>query len=95
MRALLGAVYAMGGQQEAARAILSDLVERSARSYVSPILISWIYANLQDPDRAFEWLGKAYDERTCTLGTGIGYPIYDGIRDDPRFGELLQKLGLN
>ena len=95
MRALLGAVYAMAGQEEAARAILSDLVERSTRSYVSPILISWIYANLQDPDSAFEWLGKAYDERTCTLGSGIRYAVYDGIREDPRFGELLHKLGLN
>jgi serine/threonine-protein kinase len=94
MRGLLGAVYAMSGQQEAARTILTDLVERSTRSYVSPILISWIYANLQDPDSAFEWLGKAYDERTCTLGSGIGYAIYDGIRDDPRFGELIQNLGL-
>jgi eukaryotic-like serine/threonine-protein kinase len=95
LRALLGAVYAMAGQQEAARTILSDLVERSTRSYVAPILISWIYSNLQDPDSAFEWLGKAYDERTCTLGPGIGYAVYDGIRDDPRFGELLKKLGLS
>jgi eukaryotic-like serine/threonine-protein kinase len=95
MRAVLGAVYAMAGQQEAASAILSDLVERSTRSYVSPILMSWIYANLQDPDSAFEWLGKAYDERTCTLGSGIGYAVYDRIRDDPRFGELVQKLGLS
>jgi serine/threonine-protein kinase len=95
MRALLGVVYAMAGQQEAARVILSDLVERSSRSYVSPILVSWIYANLQEPDSAFEWLGKAYDERTCTLGSGIGYALFDGIRDDPRFGELVQKLGLS
>jgi len=95
LRALLGAVYAMAGQEEPARGILSDLVERSSRSYVAPILISWIYSNLQDPDSAFEWLGKAYDERTCTLGPGIGYAVYDGIREDPRFGELLHKLGLN
>ena len=95
VRAVLGTVYAMAGQQEAARVILSDLVERSTRSYVSPILMSWIFANLQAPDSAFEWLSKAYDERTCTLGSGIGYAIYDGIRDDPRFGELLQKLGLS
>ncbi len=95
MRALLGAVYAMASQQDAARAILADLIERSTRSYVAPILVSWIYANLGEPDSAFEWLGKAYDERTCTLGPGIGYALYDGIREDPRFGELLHKLGLN
>ena len=95
LRALLGAVYAMAGREEAARGILTDLVERSGRSYVAPILVSWIYSNLQDRDSAFEWLDKAYDERTCTLGSGIGYAVYDGIREDPRFGELLHKLGLN
>lgn len=95
MRALLGAVYAMAGQEEAARAVLDDLIERSTRSYVSPILMSWIFANLKDPDSAFEWLGRAYDERICTLGSGIGYAIYDGIREDPRFGELVKKLGLS
>jgi len=95
MKAILGAVYAMAGQHEAARGILSDLTERSTRSYVAPILISWIYANLQERDSAFEWLGKAYNERTCTLGVGIRFALYDGIRDDPRFAELLQKLGLS
>jgi serine/threonine-protein kinase len=95
VRAVLGAVYAMSGQLEPAQAILSDLIERSTRSYVSPILMSWIFANLQDPDGAFEWLDKAYAERTCTLGSGIGYAIYDGIRDDPRFTELVRKLGLS
>jgi serine/threonine-protein kinase len=95
LRALLGAVYAMAGQREAARGILSDLVERSRRKYVAPILMSWIYSNLEERDSAFEWLGKAYDERTCTLGLGIRFALYDGIREDPRFGELLHKLGLN
>jgi hypothetical protein len=84
----------MAGQHEIAREVLADLMERSTRTYVAPILISWIYANLQDPDSAFEWLGKAYDEQTCTLGLGIGFALYDAIRDDPRFGELVAKLGL-
>jgi serine/threonine-protein kinase len=95
LRALLGAVYGMAGQHEAARGILSHLIERSRRSYVAPILMSWIYSNLEERDSAFEWLGKAYDERTCTLGLGIHFALYDGIREDPRFGELLHKLGLN
>jgi tetratricopeptide (TPR) repeat protein len=95
MRAILGAVYAMAGRQEAAREVLADLVQRSERSYVAPILVSWIYSTLREPDSAFEWLEKAYEERTCTLGLGMGFALYDGIRDDPRFEELVRRLGLS
>ena len=94
LRALLGAVYGMAGQEDAARGILSDLTQRSERTYVAPILMSWIHASLRDRDNAFEWLDKAYAERTCTLGLGIGFALYDGIRDDPRFEDLRGKLGL-
>jgi serine/threonine-protein kinase len=94
MRGIEGTVYAIAGQHEAARRILFDLIERSKGSYVAPILVSWIYANLQERDSAFEWLEKAYDERTCTLGLGIGFALYDPVRDDPRFEELVGKLGL-
>ncbi|MEO7822777.1 MAG: protein kinase, partial [Gemmatimonadaceae bacterium] len=94
LRALLGAVYAMGGEKQSARSVLDDLLERAKRSYVGPTLIAWIYSNLDEPDLAFEWLDKACDERACTLGLGIRFPLYDGISGDPRFGKLLECLGL-
>ncbi len=94
LRALLGAVYAMAGQEKSARAVLDDLLERAQRSYVGPTLIAWIYSNLNEPDRAFEWLDKACEERACTLGLGIRFPLYDAISGDPRFAKLLECLGL-
>jgi len=94
LRALLGAVYAMAGEHQRARELLDDLFARAQRSYVGPILIAWIYSNLNEPDLAFEWLDKAFEERACTLGLGIRFPLYDGISGDPRFGELLKRLGL-
>ena len=95
LRGVLGAVYAMANETIAARQVLDDLLERSKRTYVGPTLVSWIYAHLSERDRAFQWLGKAYDQRDCTLGFGLRAPMYDVIRDDPRFGELLAKLGLS
>ena len=95
LRGVLGAVYAMANETEAARGVLDDLIERSKRMYVGPTMISWIYAHLAERDRAFEWLEKAYDQRDCTLGFGLRAPMYDVIRDDPRFGALLTKLGLS
>jgi eukaryotic-like serine/threonine-protein kinase len=94
LRGVLGAVYAMANEKEAARKVLDDLVERSKRMYVGPTVISWIYANLGERDLAFEWLEKAYQQRDCTLGFGLRAPMYDVIRDDPRFDSLLTKLGL-
>jgi serine/threonine-protein kinase len=94
LRALLGTVYAIAGEKESARKVLDDLLERSKRMYVGPTLIAWIYSNLDEPDLAFEWLDKACDERACTLGLGIRFPLYDAISGDPRFGKLLECLGL-
>ncbi len=94
LRALLGAVYAMGGKEDAAREVLDDLLVRSKKSYVGPTLIAWIYSNLDEPDLAFEWLDKACRERACTLGLGIRFAVYDRISGDPRFGKLLECLGL-
>ena len=95
LRALLAAVYAMSGERAAAERVLADLLERSKQVYVGPTMISWIYANLDDPDSAFEWLGKACSARDCTLGFGIRAPVYDRISVDPRFQELVRCLGLS
>jgi serine/threonine-protein kinase len=94
LRALLGAVHAMAGDKEAAREVLDELMERSKRSYVGPTLIAWVYSNLDEPDLAFDWLDKACRERSCTLGLGIRFPLYEKISGDPRFAELLKCLGL-
>jgi serine/threonine protein kinase/Flp pilus assembly protein TadD len=95
LRALLAAVYAMAGERAAAESLLAELLERSKQAYVGPTMISWVYANLDDTDAAFEWLGKACSARDCTLGFGIRVPLYDRISSDPRFQELLRCLGLD
>jgi serine/threonine protein kinase/tetratricopeptide (TPR) repeat protein len=95
LRGLLGAVYAMAGERESALAVLNDLTERSHRKYVGAPLFSWIYAGLDERDLAFEWLDKARAERSCTLGLGIRFPLYDRLSSDPRFGQCLAQLGLS
>ena len=95
LRALLAVVYAMAGKRAASERVLAELLERSTHTYVGPTMISWIHANLDEPDAAFEWLGKACSSRDCTLGFGIRVPLYDRISSDPRFQELLRCLGLD
>jgi tetratricopeptide (TPR) repeat protein len=94
LRALLAVVHAMAGDRTSAEKVLNDLLDRSKQVYVGPTMISWIYANLDEPDAAFDWLEKASSARDCTLAFGIRAPVYDRISGDPRFEGLLAGLGL-
>jgi hypothetical protein len=49
---------------------------------------------LDQKDQAFEWLDKAYSERSAELVTLKIDPLWDDLRPDPRFSELLKKIGL-
>ena len=94
LRALLAVVHAMAGDRASAEKVLGELLERSKEVYIGPTMISWIYANLDEPDAAFDWLGKASSARDCTLAFGIRAPVYDRISTDPRFEGMLAGLGL-
>ncbi|HJQ10755.1 MAG TPA: protein kinase [Gemmatimonadaceae bacterium] len=94
LNGILGAVYAMAGDRESAQRILRELVDKSEQTYVAPIIISWIHLQLGDRDSAFEWLSRAFEERSCTFSLGLGSSLYDPIRDDPRFTELATRVGL-
>jgi hypothetical protein len=95
LRGLLGAVYAMAGKREAALAIVDELNQRSQKMYVAPVLYAWIYAGLDERDNAFEWLDKACAERSCVLGLGIRFPLYERLGSDPRFSQCVAQLGLS
>jgi tetratricopeptide (TPR) repeat protein len=52
------------------------------------------YAEIGDRDRAFEWLEKAYDERTSLLVFLKTIPMFASLRDDARFADLVRRIGL-
>jgi Tfp pilus assembly protein PilF len=92
--ASLGYAYAVSGRQAEARKILDELLARSKRGYFPSWTIAMIYIGLGDKDRAFEWFGKAVEERgENTVWLKIG-PLYDPLRSDPRFADLLRRLNL-
>jgi eukaryotic-like serine/threonine-protein kinase len=94
LRALLATAYATAGERVDAERILNELLTRASEDYVGPTIISWIYANLDQPDRAFEWLRKACSEHDCTLAFGISCPIYDRISGDSRFNDVVRRVHL-
>jgi DNA-binding winged helix-turn-helix (wHTH) protein/TolB-like protein len=92
--AALGYAYAVAGKRDEARKVIDDLAERSKRKYVSPSFIAGIYAGLGERDQAFAWLEKAYQERQPSL-TLIGVEaVFDPLRSDPRFADLMRRVGL-
>ena len=86
--------YAKSGYRSALEKWLSILTERAKTSYVSPMNIAGIYARLGDNDRALEWMTKAYEERSNWLIWLKVEPGWDGLRSDPRFTDLLNRVGL-
>jgi serine/threonine protein kinase/Flp pilus assembly protein TadD len=89
----LGMAHAMSGQKEDARKILDQLNRLSKERYVSSLHIALIYIGLDQRDKVFEQLQKAYRERESFLALLKTWPQYDSLRSDPRFDELIKKIG--
>jgi hypothetical protein len=78
----------------AARKIEAQLEKMRSQRYVAALYIAVVWAGLGDRDRAFQWQDQAYDEDCEYLVYLPTEPIADPLRADPRFSQLLQKLGL-
>ncbi|HZV87505.1 MAG TPA: winged helix-turn-helix domain-containing protein [Candidatus Binatus sp.] len=91
----VGYGYAVTGRRAEAHRVLDKLNELSKRQYVSPIWRVKIYAGLEEKDKAFEWLEKAYEDHSIV---SVGYiktnPMFDPLRSDPRFADLLRRTNL-
>jgi TolB-like protein/DNA-binding winged helix-turn-helix (wHTH) protein/tetratricopeptide (TPR) repeat protein len=90
----LGYTYGVWGKRNEARKILLQLNQLSKRKYVSPYEIGLVYIGLGEKDMAFDWLQKAVADRSIPL-----VPLKDGeemasLRSDPRYAELLSRIGL-
>jgi predicted Zn-dependent protease len=94
MLALLAYGYAAAGKRNEARAILKEFSSATTKQPVSQIETAMVYIALGEHDTAFEWLDKAYYERAWQLGFLKVEPIFDPLRFDPRFADLMRRLDL-
>jgi len=94
-KAGLGHAYGRAGKSAEARKLLSELKQRSKQRYVSWCDFAAIYAGLGEKDQAFAFLEKAYEQRdTRVVLWGKVHPLLDPLRSDPRFQDLLRRVGL-
>ena len=91
----LGHLEASRGNEAAARRILDELVAARSKRVVSAWGIAALHASLGDVDEAFRWLDVAVEERASGLIFLRVHPRLDRIRHDPRYRELLRRVGLD
>jgi tetratricopeptide (TPR) repeat protein len=90
----LGRAFARAGRKDEAQSILDSLVESRARGDRVSLSIALIYLGFGDKDKTFEWLEKAYKEQDANLLYLKVEPMWNDLRSDPRFTELLRKMKL-
>ncbi len=91
--AALGHAYGRAGKDEAARNVLEKLMQQSKVRYVSPLEIAVVHIGLNDLNAAFENLEKAYGQRVTRL-RALRDPLFECLRLDPRYSDLLRRVGL-
>ena len=92
--AMLGWVLGMSGRVEEGRKVLDDLDRLGKDVYIRGEVRAWLCTGIGDKDAAFRHLEQVCDER----GPGIVYitldPLFDRLRDDPRYAALLRRIGV-
>ena len=94
MVSTLGYFYALSGREAKAREILNEIVRPSEAAFVPADSIALVHTGLGQMDEAFEWLDKAFEQRSHWLVWLKVLPIFDGMRSDDRFNLMLKKMKL-
>jgi tetratricopeptide (TPR) repeat protein len=92
LAAALEKAYADSGRQAAMERWAEGLKEKARSKYVAPYRIALVYARAGDKDQTIEWLEKAYQERSNTIPFLRVQPIFDSVRSDPRFIDLVRRM---
>lgn len=93
--ALLAASYAQANRKAEARAILNELNQQMKLRYVDGYYVAEVYAALGEKEQALRSLEAAYHERSSLLIWLKFEPKFDDLRSDPRYIDLMRRVGLN
>jgi tetratricopeptide (TPR) repeat protein len=91
---MLGWVYAVSGRRADALKIAKEFRDLSSHAYVDFYFLGVIYAGLGDKDEAFRLLEKGYQQRSAGMAYLAVDPFWDNVRSDPRYADLLRRMGL-
>jgi TolB-like protein/DNA-binding winged helix-turn-helix (wHTH) protein/Tfp pilus assembly protein PilF len=92
--AQVGVSLALAGKRKEALSVVRELQAISSKRYVSPYGVAQIYAALNDKEQTYKWLDTAYRDRAVWMSYLAVDPVFDSIRSEDRFRDLLQRVGL-
>jgi tetratricopeptide (TPR) repeat protein len=92
---LLATAYAHAGRRTEALRLINELKRRRQTSYIPAGAFINPYLGLRDYDQAFAWFERAYLEKSNILQFLKVHPFFDPVRSDPRFTNLLHRVGLD
>ncbi|HVF29085.1 MAG TPA: hypothetical protein VM943_12640, partial [Pyrinomonadaceae bacterium] len=92
--AALREAYAASGWKGFWRKALDLKKERAKQRNVSPHALAETYARLGEKDQAFAWLEKSYARGSWFITTLNADPVWDGLRSDPRYADIVRRTGL-
>jgi TolB-like protein len=94
MDAALGLAYAVSGKKEQTLKLAELFKTAAKKRYIPPTYFGMLFAGLGDRDKALDWLEKAFQERADGLTWLNVEPMMDDVRSDPRFQDLIRRIGL-
>ena len=94
MEAALGLAYAVSGKKGLTAKLAEQFKATAKKRYIPPTYFGMLFAGLGDRDKALEWLEKAFHERADGLTWLNVEPMLDEVRNDPRFQDLIRRIGL-
>lgn len=89
----LGNVFALSGEETKAIEVLTNLSELSKQGYSVNYDRALIYCGLGDKEKAFEWLGRACEQKEEMTDFKVD-PVWDSLRSDPRYKSLIKRMNL-
>ena len=92
--ALLGHGLAVSGKRVEALRMLDQLKEMAKQRYVPAYSFTIVYVGLGEKDQALQWLEREYQDRAVELLSLKVDPLLDSLRSDPRFADLVRRMGL-
>jgi len=87
-------VLALSGRRREAEAIVAELEARARERYVTPVAFCIAHLGLKNLDQVFHWLDRAYEDRRGWLTYMKVDPIFDAVRDEPRYTAFLKRMNL-
>jgi hypothetical protein len=87
-------VYATMGRRDESLGILEEITPTQSKEHLDPYMIAQIYFRLENRDKGFEWLEKTYAAHNWHVYSMWIDREFDGVKQDPRYLAMLDKIGL-